>query len=683
MKAVIYLLLLLPVLCMAQPNIDSLQQQLRRKSLPDSTYINTLNELGTAYWKAGNDSLAMLQHRRALAMARQKDYYLGEAKARLQLVRMEMERLEDVDGAHRQIDTALQLARQHQNDWIAAMAYFRKAQLYTLGFYEHYDTVPPLFEKARQLFVKIGDKAMEGSVYVELGTFAAGKGQYAKAIDYMLKGKALQESTGDLKALRATVPNLGVMYLNLKMYDKALAAFDEAGGIATRLADQRVLAFVDYQKGFLYKEKGQYTEAMRYYQQAASLYEETGAMQILTNVYARMAQLHQLQHRWPEALRLNRLADSLYFSAISIEESFFHYTNTNYARIYLDLQRYDSAIYFAKMGLDTLINTNVVLAEEMAVYNEVLARAYEATGAYKQALVHFKDYKRWSDTLLNDETKQQVLVAGISYDFDKMQQASELQVKTLQASKARQSRNLLLVVLLAVLAVAGLLLWNYWQLRKKNRALQAKQAEIEKALYTGQKIERKRLAGELHDHLNTQLAAVRWYLEAMDMQAMTPQNQQLHQRVLGATADLYRDMRMISHVLTPAALEEDNLPGALEKLVQRMNESQPTRFALTVQLQQPLPERIARELYAMALELTSNIARHAAATQAWIVLQPGAHGALVLSVADDGIGMPASDAHQGIGLQNIRQRVADIGACLTIAPRVPQGTHVSIALPPF
>lgn len=681
MKAVVYLLLLLPALCTAQSNIDSLQQQLRRKALPDSTYINTLNELGTAYWKAGDDSLAILQHRHALTMAKQKGYYLGEAKARLQLVRIEMERLEDVDGAHRQIDTALLLARQHQNDWIAAMAYFRKAQLYTLGFYEHYDTVPPLFEKARQLFVKIGDKAMEGSVYVELGTFAAAKGQYAKAIDYMLKGKALQESTGDLKALRATVPNLGVMYLNLKMYDKALAMFDEANSIATKLADKRVLAFVDYQKGFLHKEKGQYNEAMRYYQQAAALYEETGAMQILTNVYARMAQIHQLQHRLPEALRLNRLADSLYFAAISIGESFFHYTNSNYARIYLDMQRYDSAIYFAKMGLDTLINTDVVLAEEMALYNEVLAKAYEAKGAYKQALYHFKDYKRWSDTLLNDETKQQVLVAGISYDFEKMQQASELQVKTLQAARAQQTKNLLLVILLAVLAVAGLLWWNYWQLRKKNRALQAKQAEIEKALYTGQKIERKRLAGELHDHLNTQLAAVRWYLEAMDLQAMTTQNQQLHQRVLAATADLYRDMRMISHVLTPAALEHDNLPGALEKLVQRMNESQPTHFELTVQLEQPLPERISRELYAIVLELTSNIARHAGATQAWVALEPAANGGLALSVADNGIGMPANHSPAGIGLQNIRQRVADIGASLTIEARVPQGTQITVALP--
>ncbi|MCC6761161.1 MAG: hypothetical protein IT252_08075 [Chitinophagaceae bacterium] len=667
--------------CMAQLAVDSLQLVLRNRNLPESTQVNTLNELGTAFWKAGNDSLAYIQHRKAIAIAKKSGFYLGEAKARFQLVRMEMEHLEDVTTAHKHLDTTLMLAKQYNNDWIEAMTCFRKAQLYASGFYEHYDTVPILYERARALFVSSGDKAMEGSVYVELGTFVAAEGKYAQAIDYMLKGKKLQESTGDIKALRATIPNLGTMYLNLKMYDKALATFDEASKIAHQLNDKRVLAFIDYQKGFLYKEKKQYADALKYSLQAVKLFEEAGALQVLTNVYARVAQIYYLQNKLDSALKLNKYADSLYFAHVGIEETFFHYTNMNFARIYLAQQRYDSAIYFATMGRDTLEHTQVLLPEELSLYNEVLAKAYEAKGNFSKALFYYKDYKKWSDSLLNDETKQKVLAAGISYDFEKLQQASELDIRNLKAEKVRQTRNFLLVLLLALLLILGLLLWNYRQVRKKNKALIEKQAEIEKALFTGQKRERKRLAGELHDHLNTQLAAVRWYLEAMDLSNMEGHNLSLHNRVMQTSEELYRDMRMISHVLSPVALEDDDLQGALEKLVVRMNESQPTHLQLQYHVQDQLPEKVIRELYSIALELTANIARHAAATNGWISIQQTPDNILTLSVADDGKGMPAQQTSDGIGIQNVRQRAADIGAVLHIADRKPAGTIISIEMP--
>jgi signal transduction histidine kinase len=56
-------------------------------------------------------------------------------------------------------------------------------------------------------------------------------------------------------------------------------------------------------------------------------------------------------------------------------------------------------------------------------------------------------------------------------------------------------------------------------------------------------------------------------------------------------------------------------------------------------------------------------------------------GGLVLSVQDDGIGMPAQIAEgQGLGLRIMRNRAAIIGAKLTFEPAEPSGTVVTCTL---
>jgi signal transduction histidine kinase len=81
-----------------------------------------------------------------------------------------------------------------------------------------------------------------------------------------------------------------------------------------------------------------------------------------------------------------------------------------------------------------------------------------------------------------------------------------------------------------------------------------------------------------------------------------------------------------------------------------------------------------------AQEAVHNVVRHAQARQVRITLKK-ADGGLILSVQDDGIGMPASPTeHQGLGLRIMRNRAAIIGATLTIEPARPKGTLVTCVL---
>src|SRR5690606_288446 len=100
----------------------------------------------------------------------------------------------------------------------------------------------------RKIFVETGNKIWEGSVYVEQAETASNEGKYAEAIDLLLKARKLQEASGEVSALRATLPNLGVTYTYLEMYDEALQCFDDAEKTAIALNDERIKAFVYSQR---------------------------------------------------------------------------------------------------------------------------------------------------------------------------------------------------------------------------------------------------------------------------------------------------------------------------------------------------------------------------------------------------------------------------------------------------
>jgi signal transduction histidine kinase len=86
---------------------------------------------------------------------------------------------------------------------------------------------------------------------------------------------------------------------------------------------------------------------------------------------------------------------------------------------------------------------------------------------------------------------------------------------------------------------------------------------------------------------------------------------------------------------------------------------------------------IATHLYLIAQEAVHNAVKHAGARTVHITLK--AEEGLVLSVQDDGTGIPAQPG-EGLGLRNMRNRAAIIGAKLTIEPAQPAGTVVACVL---
>ena len=95
-----------------------------------------------------------------------------------------------------------------------------------------------------------------------------------------------------------------------------------------------------------------------------------------------------------------------------------------------------------------------------------------------------------------------------------------------------------------------------------------------------------------------------------------------------------------------------------------------------------LPIETVAELLALTREALSNVARHAAASHAWVRLDADAD-TIRLELADDGRGFDASRAAERghHGLANMRSRADALGADFGVESEPGAGTRIIVTLP--
>jgi signal transduction histidine kinase len=79
-------------------------------------------------------------------------------------------------------------------------------------------------------------------------------------------------------------------------------------------------------------------------------------------------------------------------------------------------------------------------------------------------------------------------------------------------------------------------------------------------------------------------------------------------------------------------------------------------------------------------ESLSNITRHAKARSVKVALRRNA-GSLLMTVRDDGIGLPAGRLRRGCGLKSIEDRISAVGGQFLIDSQPGRGTALSLAIP--
>lgn len=201
-------------------------------------------------------------------------------------------------------------------------------------------------------------------------------------------------------------------------------------------------------------------------------------------------------------------------------------------------------------------------------------------------------------------------------------------------------------------------------------------------LFSVQEEERQKVARELHDDISQRLSLLDFLLR--DVSEVPGSSSKLNQ-AREQLQSLNTDVRMISHQLHPAVLDELGLSASLKVLVEEFGqrEGMPATY-----LSRNLPaigmQPAAIAIYRITQEALRNVAKHAGKTHVKVLLE--AEGAIIrLQVSDFGMGFDqdaeVSDLRVGLGLISMKERAHMAQGILTITSRLGFGTTVTAELP--
>jgi signal transduction histidine kinase len=222
-------------------------------------------------------------------------------------------------------------------------------------------------------------------------------------------------------------------------------------------------------------------------------------------------------------------------------------------------------------------------------------------------------------------------------------------------------------------------------LDQANLALQ----DAQRRLLTEREEERKRLARDLHDQVIQDLLSVNYELEEIETKKGMPAEKQRELAfVREDIRDLVSDVRHICGNLRPPTIDSLGLGAALQSYT--MDWTERAGIPLTLDLDPNLgrlPEAIELSIFRIVQEGLGNVRKHARASQVEVCLQHTSPRALMISIRDDGIGLPeefdlGAYAAQGhYGLLGISERVALVGGRLRLQRQASGGTLLQVEIP--
>jgi signal transduction histidine kinase/ABC-type uncharacterized transport system substrate-binding protein len=228
-------------------------------------------------------------------------------------------------------------------------------------------------------------------------------------------------------------------------------------------------------------------------------------------------------------------------------------------------------------------------------------------------------------------------------------------------------------------------------LDRRRAALAARESEahirdLAGRIMTAQEEERRRIARDLHDDVNQQLAALSIGLSGLG--DCVP---------LGTTADfadklaqldartgaLSESIRHLSHELHPGILQHVGLVAALRDYCRSFTREHdvPVTFHAAGDLE-TVPPNVGLCLYRVVQEGLGNVAKHAGAREARVTVE-GRGLEVMLAITDDGRGFDPREARSrhGLGLLSLDERVRLVGGRLVVEAQPLHGTELRIVVP--
>lgn len=366
-----------------------------------------------------------------------------------------------------------------------------------------------------------------------------------------------------------------------------------------------------------------------------------------------------------------------------------------------NMTRYRAQLEQAYAALDRLVFEYQPLSDSSAE-REQFARLRDELAAYRRTMLELlsSDRSAWlaeARNLLNQRvTPRRDVVIAISEGIQTLNRGGYLQqqaeISATYQTIQRQLWQFLGLALaigvgVAVLAIvyAGRLEQQLRRQRARAIDLTDELQELSAKLVTVQEQERRHIARELHDEIGQALTAIKVELayaqRSIDSAHGPAAVLQAARRITDSALHQVRDL---SYLLHPAALDEFGLVSALDAHLKSFSRRHEVAVELTHRgMEERLPSEIESAAYRIVQEATTNIAKHAHATECRVQLERGE--TLRITIEDNGAGFDPlavrSAERRGLGLIGMRERASHLHGSVQVDSTPGQGTRITVELP--
>ncbi len=302
---------------------------------------------------------------------------------------------------------------------------------------------------------------------------------YQEAIRYGLASVESARATKDTAQIGLFYRRLGTLHAELNRWEEGLHFLRKA--LANRMQEKDRVKVVLIAKLMVSNllAQGKAREAFDFFTKIVKEHPPVNQFSNLQAAVA-LAECHLALKQYP-------LAEKYYLLMMDIEKPIREKRPSkidNYRRIgnfYLITRQYGKAHHYLDEALR--LNTLKVTMKYTADIHLLLFRADSAQGRYQEAIVHHQRYKSLNDSIFNEKQSNQIASLQIQYKTREKEQNIALLTKQNEIQQARLKQKDFLQQV--IVAGAGMLLfllglgYNRYRLKlRSNRLLEAKQQEI-------------------------------------------------------------------------------------------------------------------------------------------------------------------------------------------------------------
>ncbi len=642
----LFALVLVAYPSMADARQDSVQQayhQLLQAKLEPSARVDALTEFAREHL-ATQDSLAQLALLEAIGIAQASQDVFGEGIARYWLARNE-ERHGNIRTALRYAQESIQVLERERASKPLVQAYlfagWVSRRLMESGKSMEYCTI------GLRLAEQLRDTANIGSGYNHIAALYVGMQDYEKALDYHRQALHWRQLAKDTIAMALSHGNMGIVYMRLKRYEDALAAHKRGVQVVRKAGQLSHEAFFYNDIGSTFLYKGDTDSAIHYLKKSVAMREDMNETNEIAYTYNYLGEAYEQAGNLADGERWIKRALQ---TAIDIQNSKQHYEAL-----------------------------------------ESLSDFYARNGRHDSAYVYLRAHKVYGDSI--SESRRAALIDELAaqYETEKKEQRIELlsQETAIQRLRLRQ-RGLYLLAALGVLVAGGVTV--YFMLKQRRlradarlqQAVSQQQEQATRAVLDAEERERRRIAGDLHDGVGQLLSSALINLGYVnkDMQRGVLPDHEAMGNAVQLVKDSYDEMRSISHQMMPNALLKAGLASSVKEFLDKIDGKKLKVHLEVVGLDERLEAQAETVLYRAIQESVNNVVKHSEASKLTIQLVKDASG-ISVTIEDNGRGFPPGTIENatGIGLRNMRSRVALLNGTVDVDSNPGAGTLVVIIIP--